>query len=116
MGLNEYFEYSLGGAKRNGREDGSRNIPGKDQKEHSAYERQLAMKASKGIRSIAEEWEKEDRNLKGNYVSALKIFIDTKEKAKKEKDEAELRKEWIKVNKERIEKTKAEFEVRVNAK
>jgi hypothetical protein len=34
----------------------------------------------------------------------------------KKKDEAELRKEWIKVNKERIEKTKAEFEVRVNAK
>jgi hypothetical protein len=89
MGLNEYFEYSLGGAKRNGREDGSRNIPGKDQKEHSAYERQLAMKASKEIRSIAEEWEKEDRNLKGNYVSALKRFIDAKEKAKKEKDEAE---------------------------
>jgi len=88
MGLSEYWEYSLWGAKINGRADGRQNIPGKTQTEHSAYERQLAMKANKEIRFIAEEWEKEDRKLKGNYVSALKKFIDAKEKAKKEKDEA----------------------------
>jgi len=89
MGVMQYFEYSLTGAKRNGREDGKRNIPAKNQKENSAYERQLAMKANHEIRTVAQEWEKEDRTLKGNYTSALKWFIDAKAKEKKESGEAE---------------------------
>lgn len=87
--ISDWWEYSLWGAKRNGNNDGSRNIPEKDQKDHSAYERQLAMRASKDIRHVAQEWEKSDQTLKGNYVSATRDYFEAQKRAQKETAEAE---------------------------
>lgn len=89
MAFADWWEYSLWGAKRNGRTDGGGNIPTKSQAEHAAYERQLAMRASKEVRGVASEWEEADRTLKGQYVAALREFIDARNRAKKEGAEAE---------------------------
>lgn len=88
MGFTDWWDYSLWGAKRNGKNDGSCNIPGKTQKDHAAYERQLALRANKEIQGIAIEWENMDRTLKGDYVAALRKCIKARESAKKEREEA----------------------------
>ncbi len=87
--LSDWWEYSLSGAKRNGKNDGSRNIPEKGQPDHAAYERQLAMRASKDIRHIAQKWEKADQTLKGNYVSAIRDYFEAQKRSQKETAEAE---------------------------
>jgi hypothetical protein len=37
--LSNWWEYSMFGVKRNGKIDGNRNIPEKDQLEHAAFEK-----------------------------------------------------------------------------
>ena len=41
--LSDWWEYSMFGIKRNGKIDGNRNIPEKDQLEHAAFEKQLGL-------------------------------------------------------------------------
>lgn len=89
MSIGDWWEYSIWGAKRNGANDGARNIPDKTQTAHAAYERQHAMRASKQIRGVATEWEKADQRLKGSYVAGLRNFLDAKERSQKEGAEAE---------------------------
>lgn len=87
--LADLIEYSHMGARRNGRIDGEKNIPGKTQREHSPFEQQLAMRANKQIRTVAAGWENDDRSLKGDYVKALGAFHKSQQKAGKEVPEAE---------------------------
>lgn len=89
MSISDWWEYETWGAKRNGTNDGARNIPDKTQTSHAAYERQHAMRANKQIRAVATEWEKADQRLKGSYVAGLRNFLDAKKRAQKEGTEAE---------------------------
>jgi hypothetical protein len=87
--LSNWWEYSMFGVKRNGKIDGNRNIPEKDQLEHAAFEKQLVIRAAKDIRQVAQQWEKSDQSLKSNYVAALRYYFDAQKRARKEADEAE---------------------------
>ena len=89
MSISDWWEYSLSGAKRNGKLDGGKNIPDKHQKERSAYEQQFSMRTGMSLREISTQWEKLDRGLKGEYVSAVREFIDARKKSEKEGKEAQ---------------------------
>ena len=87
--LGDWWEYSLSGAKRNGRYDGKREIPRKNQPEHPPYEKQLSMRTNKLLQELAQRWAKEDKTLKDTFIKALREYIDIRKKAPKEIAEAE---------------------------
>jgi hypothetical protein len=83
MGLIYWWDYSLWGAKRNGRIDGNSNIPGKNQTDFAPYELQLASIANCNILLIAEKWLKNDSRLMVAYCNALHTFNEAKVKVEK---------------------------------
>jgi len=87
--LGDWWEYSLFGAKRNGKYDGKREIPRKNQPEHPPYEKQLTMRTNNLLQKLAQKWAKEDKKLKDTFIKALREYIDIRKKAPKEIAEAE---------------------------
>lgn len=65
-----------------GRKDGKRGIPPIDQVEHTPYENAIQKWAEENIHRVAQEWEKMDQKLKGEYCR-IKVALEAANRAKK---------------------------------
>lgn len=90
MGFWNWVEYSNYGARRNGKKDGAKSIPTKDQSDHAPYEKALAKIANENIRRTAAGWERLDADLKGKYCDAKREYHDACTAHNKEGGEAGL--------------------------